>query len=225
MNKKESIYKDLKKKIIELKIKTHDVLKEEELAEKYKVSRTPIREALQLLEKEGFLIKVRKVGFILKPLTKKDFKEIIEIRSILESYAAKLATENNNKNIISKLKKINEISKKYIVLKDIEKFFKSNSEFHNLIYRSSGNERLISLINSIYDSFTRYRMMLIRITDIPEKSYNDHKKMIEAMEKGDENLVEKLVKEHILEGGKILLNNLDRDDLGIVFLRNKSEFI
>ncbi len=216
MNKKEFIYKDLKRKIIELKIKSHDVLKEEELAEKYKVSRTPVREALQLLEREGFLIKVKKVGFILRPLTKKDFKEIVEIRSILESYAAKLATLNQSKNIIERLKNINEKSKKYIEKNDIEKFFKSNSEFHNLIYKSSRNERLIGLINNIYDSFTRYRMMLIRISNIPEKSYNDHKMMIKSMEAGDADYVEKLVKEHILEGGKILLDNLERDDLGII---------
>jgi DNA-binding GntR family transcriptional regulator len=216
MIKKDLIYKDLKKKILELKIKTHDVLKEEDLALKYKVSRTPVREALQLLEKDGFLKKVKKVGFILKPLTKKDFKEIVEIRSILESYAAKLTTQNYSKNIIEKLKKINEASKKYIENKDIEKFFKNNSEFHNLIYKSSKNERLISLINNLHDSFTRYRIMLIRISNIPEKSYNDHKMMIQAMEEKNEKKVEELVKTHILEGGKILLNNLDRDDLGII---------
>jgi DNA-binding GntR family transcriptional regulator len=216
MNKKLKVYLDLKKKIIELKIKSHHVLKEEDLALKYKVSRTPVREALQLLEKDGYLQKIKKVGYVLKPLTKKDLEEIIDLRAILESHAAYLATINYDKKVIEKLKKINEKSIEFIKNREIEKFFKNNSSFHSLLYQASKNNRLISIINSLFDSFTRYRLMLLNISEMPEKSYHDHEAMIEAMESNDEKKVEKLVKQHIVEGGNKLIEAIEHSELGII---------
>ncbi len=216
MNKREFIYKDLKKKILELKIKGHDILKEEDIAAKYKVSRTPAREALHLLEKDGFLQKVRKVGYILKPLTKNDLNEIIGLRSILESYAAFLTTKNLKSSIIKKLKKLNDKAYESILKKDLEKFFKINSEFHKTIYQSSGNKRLSQLIENLMENFARYRLMLLKINKMPETSYTDHLEMIKAMEEKNPEKVEKLVKEHIEKGGKELQKYLENGDLGII---------
>jgi DNA-binding GntR family transcriptional regulator len=217
MNKKEKIYLDLKKKIVELKIKSHDVLKEEDLALKYRVSRTPVREALQLLEQEGYLRKIKKVGFVPKPLTRKDLQEIIEIRAVLESYAAYLATKNFDEKVIEKLKKINKKALLFIKSEDTEKFFKNNSEFHSILYNASRNSRLVAIINSLIDSFTRYRLMLLHISEMPEQSYNDHEAMICAMLKRDEHKVREIVKKHILNGGKVLLDSIEKTDLGIIY--------
>ncbi len=215
MTKKEQIYKDLKKKLLESKIKSYDVLKEEELAAKYKISRTPIREALQLLDKEGFLKKVKKVGYMLCPLSKKDLNEIIGIRSILESYAAYLATINYEKSVIDKLNKINEKAYQTILNNDFESFFKINSDFHETIYNASGNQRLILLIKNLNENFIRYRVMLLKVKKMPEISYNDHLEMIDAMESRNADKVEKLVKEHIIKGGKILIDHINSSDIEI----------
>ncbi len=217
MNKKEKIYLDIKKKLVELKIKSHDVLKEEELALKYKVSRTPVREALQLLEKEGYLQKVKKVGYISKPLTQKDLMEIIELRALLESYAAYLATLNYDAKTVAKLKKINAKAAKLLKSNETEKFFKNNSEFHSVLYYASRNKRLLSIIDSLLDGFTRYRLMLLHISKMPEESYKDHESMIKAMEEKNEKKVREIVKSHILKGGKKLIESIGNTDLGIIY--------
>ncbi len=216
MNKKEIIYSDLKKRIIELKIKSHDILKEEDIANRYKVSRTPAREALQLLEKEGYLRKVRKVGYMIQPLTKNDLNEIIGLRSTLESYAAALATENINADVIKKLKRVNNKAYNAILKKDFEKFFKINSEFHKIIYKASGNKRLLNLIENLTENFSRYRLMLLKLNQMPEMSYNDHLQMIKAMEEKDIEKVKLLVKNHIEKGGRELSKYLESGDLAIL---------
>ncbi len=209
--KKELIYAELKKNILAMKIRPHEVLKEERVAARFGVSRTPAREALQLLEQEGFLKQSKKIGYVVKPLTRSDLKEIIGVRSVLEGYAACLATARRDPKTIARLRKINDRARRYLAANDLQNFFKNSSEFHDVIYQSSGNSRLCTLIESLRDNFLRYRRMLLRIPRMPEVQVRDHEKMLDAMESGDEKLVEKMVRDHILRGGEILLRHIEEE--------------
>ena len=212
MKKKEVIYKDVKNKLLNGKYKANEVLKEEELAQKYKVSRTPVREALQILVKEGFLTHRRKVGYIVKPLTKNELKEIVGIRSVLESYAARLTTENYDEKLIQKLEKLIEKTENALTENNIQKFYKFNCEFHLELYKSSGNKKLIEIIENLRENFQRYTRMLLNIDNMPYESLKDHKMMIEAMKERNPDKVEKVVKEHILKGGKALIDFIENDE-------------
>ena len=209
--KKELIYSELKKKILGMKIRPHEVLKEEEVAVRFGVSRTPAREALQLLEKEGYLTQLRKVGYVVRPLTRSDLKEIIGVRSVLEGYAANLATSHRDPKTIARLRKINQKARRYLADNDLQRFFKNSSEFHDIIYQSSGNTRLCALIESLRDNFLRYRRMLLRIPKMPEVQIRDHEEMLDAMDNGDGQRVEKMVREHIILGGEILLQHIEEE--------------
>ncbi len=212
MKKKEVIYKDIKQKLINGKFKANEVLKEEELAQKYKVSRTPVREALQLLVKEGFLTHRRKIGYIVKPLTKNELKEIVGIRSVLESYAARITTENYDEKLIKKLEKLVEKTENALKENNLQKFFKYNCEFHLELYKSSGNKKLIEIIENLRENFQRYTRLLLNIENMPFESLKDHKMMINAMKEKNPDKVEKMVKEHILKGGKALIEYIEKDE-------------
>ena len=212
MKKKEIIYKDIKEKLINGKFKANEVLKEEILAEKYKVSRTPVREALQLLVNEGFLTHRRKIGYIVKPLTKNELKEIVGIRSILESYAARITTENYDEKLIKKLEKLVERTEKALKNNDIQKFYKYNCDFHYELYKSSGNKKLIEIIENLRENFQRYTRLLLNIENMPYESLKDHKMMINAMKERDPEKVEKMVKKHILKGGQALINYIESNE-------------
>ncbi len=213
MKKKEIIYKDLKDKIIEGKFKAYEVLKEEDLAEKYRVSRTPVREALQILVKEGFLSHKRKVGYIVKPLTKNELKEIVGIRSVLESYAAKLATELNDEKFIKNLEKLIERAEIALSQKNYQRFFKLNSDFHYELYKGSGNKKLVEIIDSLRENFRRYSKLLLNVSEeMPWESLKDHKEMLKAMKDKNPNKVEIVVKKHIEKGGKVLLEHIDNNE-------------
>ncbi|MEA2108702.1 MAG: GntR family transcriptional regulator [Pseudomonadota bacterium] len=215
-SKKDIIHSTLKRQILNLKIKPNQVLKEEEIAQAHGVSRTPAREALQLLEQEGFLEQKRKIGYLVRALTREDLKEIIEVRSILEGYAARLATTRKDSRTIEQLKEINEKAVHLLDVWELEKFFRNSSDFHDVLYRGSGNQRLCGIIESLRDNFLRYRRMLLRIPSMPQIQIEDHTQMLTMMEKGREDAVERLVRKHIRRGGKALLEYLDRDHIEIL---------
>ena len=215
-SKKNIIYTTLKRQILNLKIKPNQVLKEEEIAGAHGVSRTPAREALQLLEQEGFLEQKRKVGYLVRPLTRDDLKEIIEVRSVLEGYAARLATGRKDNRTMEQLQEINKKAGHLLETGELEKFFRNSSDFHDVLYKGSGNQRLCGIIESLRDNFLRYRRMLLSIPSMPQIQIEDHAQMLAMMEKNREDAVERLVRKHIRRGGKALLEYLDRDHIEIL---------
>ena len=211
ISKKDFIYREVKEQILSLKARPDTVLKEEDVALAYGVSRTPVHEALQQLKQEGFLDQVKKVGYLIKPLSISDLQEIIQIRSVLEGYAARLTTENQDEKIFARLQKINEKARVYLKNNDLTKFFRNSSDFHGIIYQGSKNQRLSTLIDSLRDSFLRYRRILLKIPEMPEVQIKDHEEMLAAMTPGNEAKVEKLVRDHILYGGRILLEYIETE--------------
>ena len=211
ISKKDFIYREVKEQILSLKARPDTVLKEEDVALAYGVSRTPVHEALQQLKQEGFLDQVKKVGYLIKPLSLSDLQEIIQIRSVLEGYAARLTTENQDKKIFARLQKINEKARVYLENNDLARFFRNSSDFHGVIYQGSKNQRLSTLIDSLRDSFLRYRRILLKIPEMPEVQIKDHEEMLAAMTPGNEAKVEKLVRDHILYGGRILLGYIETE--------------
>ena len=181
------------------------------MALKYGVSRTPVHEALQQLKQEGFLEQVKKVGYVIKPLSISDLKEIIQIRSVLEGYAARLTTVNQDVKIFARLRKINEKAHIFLANNDLAGFFRNSSDFHSVIYQGSRNQRLCGLIDSLRDSFMRYCRILLKIPEMPEVQIKDHEEMLAAMTPGNEAVVEKLARDHILYGGRILLEYIESE--------------
>ncbi len=211
ISKKEFIYEKIKEQILSLKARPGTILKEEEVALTNGVSRTPVHEALQQLKQEGFLDQVKKVGYVIRPLSVSDLKEIIQIRSVLEGYAARLTTVHQDEKIFARLQKVNRKAHIYLKNNDLTGFFKNSSDFHGIIYQGSRNQRLSALIDSLRDSFLRYRRILLKIPEMPEVQIEDHEKMLAAMTPGNEAAVEKLVRDHILYGGRILLEHIETD--------------
>ena len=211
ISKKDFIYREVKEQILSLKARPDTVLKEEDVALAYGVSRTPVHEALQQLKQEGFLDQVKKFGYLIKPLSISDLQEIIQIRSVLEGYAARLTTENQDEKIFARLQKINEKARVYLENNDLARFFCNSSDFHGIIYQGSKNQRLSTLIDSLRDSFLRYRRILLKIPEMPEVQIKDHEEMLAAMTPGNEAKVEKLVRDHILYGGRILLEYIETE--------------
>ncbi len=211
VRKKEIIYEGLKEQILSLKTRPDTILKEEVVAAKYGVSRTPAHDALQQLKQEGFLEQVKKVGYVVKPLSVSDLKEIIQVRSVLEGYAAYLTTVNRDKKIFNRLEKINLKARDYLDNSDLTGFFKNSSDFHGVIYQGSKNLRLTLLIESLRDSFMRYRRILLKIPEMPNVQIKDHEAMLDAMTAGDEDRVERLVRDHIIYGGDILLQYIEEE--------------
>jgi len=189
----ERIYRILKKAILDGDLKPGQRLNQDQLAETLKVSRTPVREALLKLEKEQLVENLPYKGAVVSKFSLRKIKECHEIRAVLEGYAAKIATKNISKNKLDELKKSIQEMKAH--KNDLKKVVSLNEEFHKLICKASGNEQLYYIVESMLKHFPRN--ISWGLPGRVENSIKEHEQVLEAMEKGEGDLAEKLMIKHL----------------------------
>lgn len=204
------VFESLKDSIVRGKISAGEWLVESHIAETLGISRTPVREAIHKLEREGLIERQPRGGFTVQGLNRDDIEETFGIRSVLEGYAARLAAvKHEPKELVELENKIEEFqialdSKKMKLLPAI------NTEFHDLLYGLSKSPKLINMINGLRDQIYRYRQMILRGRQFASTSNADHKKMLKYIRKRDPEGAERVVRDHILRGQEVVLKEYDR---------------
>lgn len=181
-------------------LKEGDRLTEPKLSELLGISRTPIREALRLLEAEGFVEIFPRRGAMVSVITDTDVDEIFVLKTKMESLAAKIAVKNMTDEDIAKLKDINDKMRKYSTTKNVSSLIKLNSDFHNLFIEKCTNSRLRKFLGSLLKQFKRATAYSFTETGRISKVIEEHDEIIEAFESRNEEKVEKLVEKHITNG-------------------------
>lgn len=210
---REETYGALRKAILRGRVKPGQRLKEERLASEIGTSRTPVREAFHKLEQEELVIRLPRGGFVVREWSRSDVEEIFGIRSVLESYAASVATEKIDDAKLALLEHKLRESEECLARGDTERLIQLNTEFHDILYKSSNSRKLYHMINNLRDYFYRYRVAILGLNGIPQISLKDHRNMIAAMRRKDSALVEKLVREHILRGKEIVLREFEEGNV------------
>ncbi|RLB17912.1 MAG: GntR family transcriptional regulator [Deltaproteobacteria bacterium] len=184
---------------------------ESRLAEALGISRTPVREAFYKLEREHLVRRSPAGGFFVVGLTRADVEETFGIRSVLESYAARLAALKHRDSELEPLqKKIREYQEQFDK-GQLDALPKINTEFHDLLYGLSRSPRLVKMINDLRDLIFRFRQVILKRQEMARLSNEDHLRMLEHMRKRDADKVEKLVREHILRGQEVVLKIFDEE--------------
>jgi DNA-binding GntR family transcriptional regulator len=207
---REEVYLSLKKSILHGKLEPGGHLIEEQLAGQLDISRTPVREALHKLDRDGLVTSLPKGGFVVREFTREDVEEIFGIRSALESYAAYLASRHITPERISRLEQKLDESEKALRKGDHDRVVQLNTEFHDLLYQSSQSRKLAEMIGTFRDYFYRYRSGLLHIKNATMHSNKDHRDMLEAMKKRNPTLAERLVRKHLARGKEMVLREIDR---------------
>jgi DNA-binding GntR family transcriptional regulator len=210
----EHVFENLKQAIIRGNITSGEWLVESHIAQMLGISRTPVREAIHKLEREGLIERQPRGGFTVLDLGRKDIEETFGIRSVLEGYAAKLATvKHQSKELRALEKKIEEFQ---ICLKkrQLEMLPEINTEFHDLLYALSKSPRLIHMINALRDQIFRFRQMILKDDKLASISNEDHIRMLNFMRKRDAEGVERLVRNHILRGQDEVLREFGKKGAG-----------
>lgn len=203
---REKILETIREAIIKGTLKPGEKVAEPELAERFGISRTPIREAFRQLESEGFLVVIPRKGAVVVSFSPKEIEEFYAIKSILEGYAARRACENLSDREIEKLKGINDKLRQMADEDDIKHFFKVHNEFHELFIRAADNEKLHELISSLLGKFQRLRLTSLSLPGRMSVSVQEHEKIIEAFRDRDAELAEQLVRKNAEYGGKVLMH-------------------
>lgn len=202
------VFERLKEAIISGELAPGSRIIESRMADALGISRTPVREAIHKLDRAGFLRRLSQGGFTVVSLTRDDIEEAFGIRSILESYAARLAAiKHKDQDLIPLEDKL----KEYEACLDngkIDALHRINTEFHNMLYALSRSPKLIKMIEDLKDQIYRFRKILLSEVSMAKVSDKDHRRMLKAMKMRDPDRVERLVKEHILRGQKLVLKKL-----------------
>ena len=208
---REQVYKTLKSLILNESLAPNKRLIEEKLASEMGTSRTPVREAIQKLEKEGLIIKLPRGGFAVSAVTNDDIEEVFGIRSVLEGYAGYLATRKASEEDIRSLEETVAKEEECLRKKDIEEIVRLNTVFHDILYKAAKSAKLYRIINDLRDYIYRYRIIIFRSEGIAEISIADHKAMIGLMKERQANQVERLIRKHVTRGKTLIKKQVKRE--------------
>src|SRR5450759_1168968 len=203
---RDKIVSSIRDAIIEGRIKAGERLMEPDVARNLGVSRTPLREAFLQLESEGFVKVTPRRGAVVSELSVKDAEETYVIKSALEGLAARLAVKNMTEEMLQQLRSINnEMEKKAKQKdKDYRAILELNAKYHDLVNKTSGNEKLCHSISLLRKQTLRYNYIYLNVLSHIDQSIQEHKAIIVALEQRDQKLTEKLVYNHGENAGKIL---------------------
>ena len=178
------------------------------MAERFGISRTPIREAFRQLESEGYLTVIPRKGAVVTSLSERAVEEFYAIKSILEGYAARMAAQNLTSRDIARLEAINARLGQLADEGDVKTFFKVHNEFHELFIKAADNEKLLELINQLMLKFNRLRLASLSLPGRMQISVQEHKKIIEAFKNKDGELADNLVRKTASYGGQVLIQSM-----------------
>lgn len=195
----EFIYGSLKDSIINNELKANQRINEKQLAEYFKVSRTPIREAILRLEAKGFVRIDSYRRAIVKEISYNELMEIFQVLGALDRLAVSQAVDNLTPQNIDKLEGFIKKMEKYFSLKSIEKYFEFNEKFHDEIWKATNNELLHEILNLVRDRMRRYtyaRIFAFKKPEALEKSLKQHKALLMALRRKDKERLKKMIVEH-----------------------------
>jgi len=217
---KEKIFQQLRADIISQKLKPGQAIREDELAQSYGISRTPIREMLRKLEQEDLVKVVPNKGAFVSELTQKDIEEVLEIRISLESAAARLAASKLTSEDLAQLKEIEKQLDSAVKLEDSILSFEADSRLHKLILRAAGNVRAHRIINNLMGQILRIRFISGHKPGRIFTTVSEQKQIVKALISMDPDRAEVAMRVHLTNAMKLLLPSSDMDKKFEEFVRN-----
>ena len=209
-NFSESISEEIRKQILNLEINPGARLTLEDYAKLFGVSRTPVRDALKELSKEGFVVYDGKSYYVHKHSIS-EIKDIFVVRRSLEMTSVEQAAQRRSEDDVKTLHKLCNKAEEYVETNDLDSFINYDKVLHNTIVACSHNKRLISLMSSINDEcwwINKYIFIKNPIYYSLVDTFNAHKEIIIAIENKDAKTAVQLMEKHITDGEKRKFNSL-----------------
>ena len=182
-------------------------LKQEELASKFNVSMSALREALKSLEAEGLVKFFPNRGAVVSELSAAEAQEIFDIRLYLELGALELAIPNLNE---AELAAAAELLQEADGESQGQRWSSLNWQFHETLYRAANRPKLLTIIQTMHNNVERYMRLYLSALHHQEKSQAEHRLLLEACGKGDVKAAQKVLRKHMTDAKKNLSRYLER---------------
>jgi DNA-binding GntR family transcriptional regulator len=194
------VYGALRERIINLQLEPGERLHETELAAAFRVSRTPLREALRMLLAEGLIEQLPTGGMVVQRLDLDDMRELYAVRAVLEGLAVREACERLTDADVADLEGL--VGQMELLVDYPAEMMRLGGEFHARIAAVSGNRRCEQLLRQLQGHMERYQALTSRGEPRRRAALEDHRALFEALRSRDPDSAEKVVREHIMAAYK-----------------------
>lgn len=215
---KDYAYQEIKRRILNCEYKPNQPLAEEELAKELKISRTPLREAMQRLELEELVVRQTNGRLRVAPVSAQEVRELFLVRSMLEGIIAAEAAEKCTEQDVRQLSYFAHMIKETAQDGDMEAVSQFGSQFHTQLYEVSQNKTAVKILRQLNDHIMRYRR-LAHFIDTKETSF-EHEVILDFIAKKDKKSAEAMMKKHVLNAMEKAVTALEQSEDTI----NKSEY-
>jgi DNA-binding GntR family transcriptional regulator len=203
------VYEELRDLILRGEIKPGTRMMEIELAEDMGVSRTPIREAIRKLEKEGLVTIEPRRGAYVSDVSVKDMVDILEVRATLEGLAAFLAAQRMTKEEKMELLETSQKFNEALNQGDMAAMIKIDTKFHHLVFAAGRNKHLMQMVEALQELVLRFRYIYYKDFKRAEEMPAEHLRIYEAILSGDADKARESAFNHIDQLKEMIL----RDDI------------
>src|SRR3954451_8403738 len=198
-------YDALKQDILTCELRPGAQIFEGELAIRYGTSKTPVREALNLLGQQGLVQVLPRRGYLVAPVTLRDVQEVFQLRLLLETGAAELAAEHITEEGLRQLKALVGVRYTYRDRASYARFLRANREFHIAVAEASGNGRLAAFVAKLLEDMERILHLGLDLRDSAEEMAVEHAELVDALLRGDGALARRVVTEQLQTSRKRVL--------------------
>ena len=191
------VFNTLREAILKGELKPGERLMEMHLATKLGVSRTPIREAIRMLEHEGLAVTIPRKGAQVAKMTEKDLQDVLEVRDALDALAVVCACRRMTDAQFVELKEAMKAFEDATRTEDVRKIVETDEAFHDVIYASAENPKLVNIINSAREQMYRYRYEYVKNPSVYSQLIAEHKQIIEGFDRRDEEFLKGIMHVHL----------------------------
>jgi DNA-binding GntR family transcriptional regulator len=209
---REVVFRTLRQAIIQGEFQPGERLMEESLANKLGVSRTPVREAIRMLELEGLVVMIPRRGAEVAKITVKDLRDALEVRMSLEALSVRLACERIDEAGKEQLIEASMQFKEAINSKLVPAIVEGDERFHDVIFSTTNNQRLITIAQNLREQVYRYRVEYVKDFSYHDKLVREHDQITRAILTRDAETAEQIMKSHIYNQEQIVIKNISADD-------------
>ena len=213
-NLSDEVYEIVKDKIISHEFKPGQRVIDKHIAEDLGVSRSLVRQAFNILEKEELIESIPRSGFFVREISEKDVKEIYHIRNLLETEATRLAVPRLQEKHIKRLEKIFVDAREELKKGEVKKLIEADATLHDTLIKKCGNSRLVSMIEKYSSHYVFYRIIDLSEIERARDAYDEHYKIFAAVKNEDIKLAADLMSAHIENAKNIILNNFKKYTFG-----------
>jgi GntR family transcriptional regulator, rspAB operon transcriptional repressor len=214
----DQIYDLLKEKILENEIKPGERLMQEEIAEVFKASRTPIRQVFLLLEKDGLVERLPQGGVRVTQIDIATVKDVFGIRGVLEAYAVELACARIHRQETDQMREIERQAHAILSSTSVPtkpnylRLLELNISFHDVIYKATGSRLLAKMINNLRATVHRFRLISMRQTETWNQVWKEHSQILSCLERRDKETACRVMREHISAAASYVVAKFQRNE-------------